>query len=118
MGFDFNALLEKAKKGSKVVADKTVELTEQAKVSAKLISERSELDSLYKELGRTVYFATKNADEETDFEGVVAKIDVKNEKITELEEKLRQLKGTKLCSMCGKNSDADAEFCSVCGNKL
>jgi len=118
MGFDFNALLEKAKKGGKAVADKTVELTEQAKVSAKIINEKAELDGLYKELGRNVYFSARNNDEETDFENALAKIDTKIAKIAELEEKLRQLKGNKLCGMCGKNNDAEAEYCSACGNKL
>ncbi len=118
MGFNFNDLLEKAKKGGKVVADKTVELTEQAKVSAKLINEKAELDTLYKELGRSVYFAAKKNDEEADFENAFSKIDEKTSKISELEEKLRELKGNKLCGMCGKNNDAEAEYCSACGNKL
>ena len=56
--------------------------------------------------------------EETDFENALAKIDAKIAKIAELEEKLRQLKGNKLCGMCGKNNDAEAEYCSACGNKL
>ena len=117
MGFNFNDLLESVKRGGKAVAGKTVELTEQAKVSAKIINEKAELDTLYKELGRSVYFAAKN-NETDDFENAFAKIEEKISKIGGLEDKLRELKGNKLCGMCGKINDAEAEYCSACGNKL
>lgn len=117
MAFTFNDLLEKAKKGGKVVADKASDLTEQARITAALINERSELDTLYKELGRLVYFASKNEDN-IDLEESFAKIDEKREKIQSLEDKSNEIKGTKICSVCGKKCDSDAQYCSTCGNKL
>ena len=118
MGMTTSEFFDTIKKGGKAALDKAGELTEIAKANIDLLSEKSKLEDLYKELGRTTYEVSKGDVNEFDTEDKIEKISIQLAKIEALEEKINELKNVTKCPTCGKINDEHASYCVKCGAKL
>lgn len=108
------------KKVGKVANDaaaKSRELAEVARYSVAISDERAAIRLLYREIGEKYYrdLRTTNLDE---LKPICEKIDVCAGKISELEAKVRRIKGIRVCPACGETSERKARFCAACGKPL
>lgn len=87
-----------------------------SKLKLKIFNVKTDMDILYKELGRLVY--AEHCDEETSKErlhGILLALDDKREELKALNDACEELKGTKYCASCGEANPRDNAFCSSCG---
>ena len=90
-----------------------------SKINLKIFDLTTDIDVLYKEVGRMIYAAHSN--EETSTEELDARllaIDEKKAQIEELRASLDNCSSSKKCSECGKINDSDSSYCSNCGTAL
>lgn len=124
MGF-FDKLGEKANEAYSVTAEKTTKLAKEAKLRIKINEDKSEINDLYKEIGKIVY-EKKHASKEEPGEKVCLKKELENEFVrvdvlkAEIEEKTKEileLNDKKKCIKCSAHIDKEAKFCNECGEK-
>ena len=82
---------------------------------------RSEIDELYRDLGKLIYAA--HADPEADTQtvsGLLEQVDVKKAEVDALTEKLKELRASVICpnKQCAARCGKDDRFCRRCGAKL
>lgn len=108
------------KKVGKVANDaaaKSRELAEVARYSVAISDERAAIRLLYREIGEK-YYRDLRATNLEDLKPICEKIDVSAGKITELETRIRRIKGIRVCPACGETSERKARFCAACGQPL
>ncbi|MBC8536761.1 hypothetical protein H8695_08690 [Clostridiales bacterium BX7] len=111
-------IMNKVKKATETATQKVGELTESAKLNMEISAVESDINDLYRELGRAVYFAAKTSDSIFDPAELIGKIDGKTDRLVELKAQQDDRRGLKTCAACGKRTDAENEFCPACGKKL
>ncbi|HAL73807.1 MAG TPA: hypothetical protein DCM45_01790 [Clostridiales bacterium] len=105
------------KKVGKVANDaaaKSRELAEIARHNVEISEERSTIRMLYRDIGE-LYYREHRQDAPEDLKPFCDKIDVAAGRIHDLEAKIQQIKGVRICKSCGETSDRRARFCSACG---
>lgn len=116
----FDKLGQKASEAYKVTADKTGKLAKEAKLRMKIGELKSQINDIYKEIGKKVYEKHIRKEEmclKDILEEDCTKIDVISAEIeTKLKECL-ELKDKKKCQQCFKEIDKDMNFCPDCGAK-
>ena len=116
----FDKLGKKASQTYKGAAEKTSRLAKEAKLRMKINELKSDINDLYKEIGKKVYekhVREEDIDIKRDLEEQCTKIDVLS---TEIETSLKEclsLKDKKQCIKCYKEIEKDAKFCQECGAK-
>ena len=116
----FDKLGKKASQTYKGAAEKTSKLAKEAKLRMKINELKSDINDLYKEIGKKVYekhVREEDIDIKRDLEEQCTKIDVLS---TEIETSLKEclsLKDKKQCIKCYKEIEKDAKFCQECGAK-
>lgn len=116
----FNKLTKKAKETYKGASKKTGELAKEAKLRMKMNENKSEINDLYKEIGKKVYEKHVLAGEiniKVDLEEECTKIDVLSAEIETCLNQIRELKDKKQCPKCYNEIDLNANFCNHCGAK-
>lgn len=116
----FNKLTQKAKITYGVASKKTGEIAKEAKLKMKMNENKSEINNLYKEIGKKVYERHTMSGEiniKVDLEEECTKIDVLSAEIQTCLNEIRELKDKKQCSKCFNEIDLEANFCSYCGEK-
>lgn len=121
------ALLDKINDFAKTATEKTNNVIESTKLSAKVDSEQRNLNSIIQKIGE-YYVAKIDSGETLDeevmamYEGVVSS----RKSIAEMREEIEALKGpkseprpsgAKFCPYCGKQLDVSAKFCLNCGKQ-
>ena len=119
------ALLDKINDLAKTATEKTNNVIETTKLSAKIDSEQRNLNAIIQKIGE-YYVAKIDAGETLDekvmsiYEGVVSS----RKNIAELRAELDALKtpkteatGAKFCPFCGRQLDVSAKFCLNCGKQ-
>lgn len=121
------AFLDKINDFAKTATEKTNNVIESTKLSAKVDSEQRSLNSIIQKIGE-YYVAKIDAGETLDeevmsmYEGVVAI----RKNISEMRAEIEALKGpknevpsseAKFCPYCGKELDVSAKFCLNCGKQ-
>lgn len=104
------------KEGASTVAKKSGELVEISKLNMNINSEEATIKTLYHKIGQVV-FEKHEAGNYIDPELVEACnkiLDIKRN-ISEMNEKISQLKNQKTCSACKSKLNLDVKFCSKCG---
>ncbi|MCL2857273.1 MAG: zinc ribbon domain-containing protein [Oscillospiraceae bacterium] len=97
----------------------TSEAVDYGKIRYAIKQTEWEIEKTYAKLGEVVYGTKKGATGLEDaIDLAVAEVDLLQEKLAELEARLRAYKNVDKCSACGKENDTDASFCSSCGAKL
>jgi len=105
------------------VANTASKKAEEAFESTKLILKNFDLNTdieiLYKEIGKLVYLT--HVGEEIDPECINAKIEIIDEKLDQIEANKKQLayrKTVAVCPECSKECKKEDSFCSACGYKF
>lgn len=116
-------LFEKIKKQATAVAEvaceKSKEIYEISKINLKLFDLNTDLDSLYKDLGKLVFEGQRGA-ELGDFviENKVNEITDKLVEINQIKAKKENIKNTIVCDNCDTIGAKEDDICGNCGFKL
>lgn len=119
MGF-FDNLGKKASKAYDITAEKTGKLAKEAKYRMKINENKSDINDLYKEIGKKVYekhVREENIDIKTELEEECTKIDVLSAEIETCLKSILELRDKKQCPNCHAEIEVDSEFCPKCGAK-
>ena len=116
----FDKLGKKASETYKATAEKTGKIAKEAKLKMKMNENKSQIDELYKEIGRKVYekhVIKGNINIKKDLEEECTKIDVLSAEIESYLKECLELKDLRQCSKCSSKIEKDAKFCPQCGEK-
>lgn len=116
----FDKLTKKAKQTYEGASKKTGELAKEAKLRMKMNENKSEINSLYQEIGKKVYEKHTLSEEiniKIDLEEECTKIDILSSEIETCLNQIRELKDKKQCPKCFNEIDLNAKFCNHCGAK-
>jgi len=119
MGF-FDNLSKKASSVYDATAEKTGKIAKEAKLRMKINENKSDINDLYKEIGRKIYekhVREENIDIKTELEEECTKIDVLSAEIETCLKSILELKDKKQCEQCHAEIDVDNDFCPKCGAK-
>ena len=119
MGF-FDNLGKKASAAYDATAEKTGKIAKEAKLKMKINENKSDINDIYKEIGRKVYekhVREENIDIKTELEEECTKIDVLSAEIETCLKSILELKEKKQCEKCHAEIDLDSIFCPKCGEK-
>ena len=119
MGF-FDNLSKKASAAYDATAEKTGKLAKEAKLRMKINENKSDINDLYKEIGRKVYekhVREENIEIKTELEEECTKIDVLSAEIETCLKSILELKDKKQCEQCHAEIDFENAFCPKCGAK-
>ena len=119
MGF-FENLSKKASAAYDATAEKTGKLAKEAKLRMKINENKSDINDLYKEIGRKVYekhVREENIEIKTELEEECTKIDVLSAEIETCLKSILELKDKKQCEQCHAEIDLENDFCPKCGAK-
>lgn len=94
--------------------DKTKNLTTTVSLNSQISEQEKKLDSLYKELG-TKYYSLYNQYKVPELLDICENINQSNQKIKDLQDQIKKLKGIKKCISCGRDIPYEAVFCPSCG---
>ncbi len=102
-----------------VAGKKAGEALETTKLTLKNFDLNTDIEMLYREIGRLVYLTHEG--EEIDPECITDKIALIDEKFAQIEANKKQItyrKTVALCPECGKECKKEDAFCSACGYKF
>jgi len=119
MGF-FDNLSKKASAAYDATAEKTGKLAKEAKLRMKINENKSDINDLYKEIGRKIYekhVREENIDIKSELEEECTKIDVLSAEIETCLKSILELKDKKQCTQCHAEIDLNNNFCPKCGEK-
>lgn len=116
----FDKLGKKASEAYKVTADKTGKLAKEAKLRMKISDLKSQINTIYKEIGETVYQKHTREGEydiTKEIEEKCTKIDVLSDEIESNLKQCLELKDKRQCPSCFAEIENDVKFCPKCGAK-
>lgn len=97
--------------------NKTKDLTEITRLSAKVSDLQRKNDQLYATIGK-LYMEHYGDDPEDMFKGAVASIKENQKRIISYKEDIKQIKGIKKCVSCDADVPSGSQFCPKCGAKV
>ena len=116
-----NEFFEKISKNitdtGKVVTEKTKQVSETAKLNAKIVSSENTISTNYTILGKYYYDTFKENPAEEVAEACNA-ITAATESIASMKAQLLSIKGLVKCTACGAECPIDNNFCGKCGAVL
>lgn len=116
----FNQISKKASEAYKMTADKTGKMAKETKMKLKMGELKSQINDIYKEIGKRVYENHLREDDENsqkEIEEKCIKIDVLSDEIESLLKQCLELRDKKQCRECHAEMEKDAKFCHNCGAK-
>lgn len=116
----FDKLGEKATQAYKVTAEQTGKLAKETKLKFKIGELRSQVNDIYKEIGKKVYekhIREQEIDIQKEIEEQCTKIDVLSDEIESMLEECLILRDKKQCSNCNTQIEKEDKFCPKCGKK-
>lgn len=109
---------EFATKTAETVGVRATDAYNASKTNLKILDLTTDIEVLYKEIGRIIYAAHTNEEAEAEkLDELLSAIDEKKGQIEELRALLSEKKD-KVCPECEKKNDAASAFCGNCGAKL
>lgn len=105
-----------SEKGHHVV-NKTKELTEITKLSARISDLQRKNDNIYRIIGK-MYVDNFGSNPEHMFKDAIHSIMENQKKIVTCREEIKILKGIRKCPSCGADVHAGSQFCSKCGARV
>lgn len=112
-----NNLSQKINDVGQTTIKKTKNLADTAKLNLNISEEERKITNAYEQIGK--WYVDKHRDDaDVEIEGWLKSICEAEKKIHECRESIHQMKGMVLCPACGASVDADAAFCSACGQKM
>lgn len=113
----FDKLGETISAKSKDVAKKTKELAEVSSLNYQITSQEDVIRDTYLEIGRA-YFEANRENLDAPYLELGDKILAAQAVIEEKKQKIREIKGIKLCTNCNAEIPLNAAFCANCGSKV
>ena len=116
----FNKLGKKMSETYDITTEKTARLAKEAKLRMKINENKSDINDLYKQIGKKVYekhVREENIDISKDLEEELTKIDVLSAEIETSLKTILELKNRKKCPKCNSEIDVECNYCPVCGEK-
>lgn len=110
-----------AGRAAEATGKKAEEVVEQTKLNLRIVNLESEINDVYREIGKLIYASRSEAGiEPSAIEEKIVLIDEKREEIEDTRAKLDFLKKTKKCPNpdCGKRCAKEDKFCASCGAVL
>ncbi|MGN1015242.1 MAG: zinc ribbon domain-containing protein [Butyricicoccus sp.] len=102
-----------------VAGKKAGTMVESTKLNLQIFDLNSEIDEMYKEIGKMIYDTHLGLQADRDeLEHKLALIDEKRQIVEEIRCKLQDLRTVNQCPNCGKECSRDDAFCSGCGAQL
>lgn len=129
MDRNVKTLLEKARATATYAAEKATQVADaasrmagdmamQTKLNLQVFDMNSEIDAVYKEIGRIVYLVHTGEGTDEGLDDRFAQIDERLAKVAELKAAIADCRTTVICPQCGKECGRDDAYCVRCGNKL
>lgn len=112
----FDALGKTISEKGKEAAQKAKVLTETMQLKGQISTEENNIQLAYREIGKLAYESRLQADAE-EYTMWFDKIDEAKNRVKELEEKINEAEGIRICRCCGAKVPRDAAFCNQCGTK-
>ena len=116
----FNKLGKKVSETYDATAEKTSKLAKEAKLRMKMNENKSNINDLYKEIGKKVYekhLREENIDIKSELAEECSKIDALSAEIESALKEILELKDKKQCIKCASEIELSATFCPKCGEK-
>ena len=115
----FDDAVSKAKEVFGVAKRKTEDVVTTQKQKFDIASMENKLEKDYAMLGKLYFKAIGNDEiEDENVKSIVDAIKEKNQKIAEIKEELSAAKNKRICPKCMAEIDANAVFCSACGERV
>ena len=115
----FEEIMIKAKAVADTAGKMTGDVVEIGKLRYQIKQAQWDIEKTYSKFGALVYESKKGTEDYSDVIALaVGEIDDLNERLNELEGRLRSHKRVKKCDGCGKDNDLDSSFCAHCGRTL
>lgn len=115
----FNGLGKKIGKTAKTVSKKSEELVEVTKLNLTIGNEEDKIKKLLIEMGSEIYGRYAEGEKYDQYlDDKCAQIKQIESNINELKNKVKKIKGHKICSGCNSDIFDDVKYCPNCGNKL
>ncbi len=114
----FDELGKKISDASQGVVQKTKDTAETLKLNSAISDEEKKIQTLFADLGEAFFNAHADDCEEAALKDIVGEIIASKQKIEELSEQVRRLKGIIDCPYCGKQISYGVTFCSFCGKNV
>lgn len=115
----FSKLGKKASETYQVTKEKAANLSEELKLKGKISDLNDKIESLYTEIGKTVYNEVKDG-KDVSKEEITAKCDEISkckDDIEKIQAEILALKKVIKCANCGEELDLGDTFCYKCGTK-
>ena len=113
----FEDLGKKISKAGQSVVDKGKEIADITKINLAISEEEKKIEECYKKIGKL--YIEKFADNaEEEFVGLVGDIHASEEKIGNMKQQIKDIKGITVCPKCATELPADAVYCNRCGAKI
>lgn len=110
---------EFATKTANTAGKKATDIYNTSKLSLKVFDLKTDVDVLYKEVGRIIYAAhTNEAASTEELDEKLLKIDAKLNEIEEIKATIESMKSAKRCPECNKENSRESAFCAGCGAKF
>lgn len=107
---------EYAGKKATEIGEKTSDAFNISKLNLKLFDLNTDMDVLYKEIGKLVYASHSGEDASAEeLEEKLNAADAKMQEIADIKEQIAALGSSKKCPVCGHECESTAAFCSKCG---
>ena len=113
----FDKLGQTISKGSADVAKKTRDFAEIGSLNSQISSQEDIIRNTYVEIGR-LYFEAHKAEPDAVYTEQIGKILDAMAVIEEKRQRIRTIKGIRICTQCGAEIPLEAAFCAKCGNKV
>ena len=116
----FDKIGKKASETYKVTAEKTGKLAKETKLKIKMNENKSEIDDLYKQIGKKVYekhIIDDVINIKEDLEEECSKIDALSQEVEDMLRETLMLKDRKQCPSCFEQIEKSAQYCPNCGTK-
>lgn len=98
------------------VVDKTGDFFEATKLKAQIAGEEKCIDKGYRNIGEVVFRQQAEGGQVSEeVQVLIEEIQKHMQQIAAFREELAQIKGQKVCPLCGAIIDADAAYCPRCG---
>ena len=115
-----NKLGKKVSETYDITTEKTAKFAKEAKLRMKINEDKSDINDLYKQIGKKVYqkhVTEEEIDISKELEEELTKIDVLSAEIETSLKTILELKNRKKCPKCNSEIDRESIFCPVCGEK-
>lgn len=114
----FDELGKKISDASQGVVQKTKDTAESIKLSSAISDEEKKIKNLFTTLGEVYFNIHSDNCEEEALKDIVCQINDSKQKIADLEEQIKRLKGVIKCPYCDGEISYGSTFCNFCGKNV